>query len=139
MAGSSLLGRLAALQRMEMPGLRRLYQATLGRAPSSDNAAILRKALAWHIQEQALGGYTAEETARLDALAAEAAQPRKKGLLPGTRLVRTWHGKDHVAVVRADGGFEYDGRIFRSLTAIATAITGTKWAGTRFFGLEKQA
>jgi Protein of unknown function (DUF2924) len=58
--------------------------------------------------------------------------PRK--LTPGTRLVRDWHGLGHTVIV-LDDGFEYDGKHWRSLTAIAKAITGTAWNGPRFFGL----
>lgn len=58
--------------------------------------------------------------------------PRK--LTPGTRLVRDWHGTGHVVTV-VDKGFEYEGRQWPSLTAIAQAITGGKWSGPRFFGL----
>ncbi|MGH6650891.1 MAG: DUF2924 domain-containing protein [Sphingopyxis sp.] len=59
---------------------------------------------------------------------------RSRKLTPGTRLVRDWHGIGHVVTVREDG-FDYDGRHWTSLTAIASAITGAKWSGPRFFGL----
>jgi hypothetical protein len=58
--------------------------------------------------------------------------PRK--LTPGTRLVRDWHGVGHTVIVLEDS-FEFDGRHWKSLTAIARAITGTHWNGPRFFGL----
>ena len=54
--------------------------------------------------------------------------------MTGTRLVREWDGVEHCVTVLADG-FEYDGRSFRSLSAIARAITGTRWNGPLFFGL----
>ncbi|MEV5033983.1 DUF2924 domain-containing protein [Sphingobium sp. LMC3-1-1.1] len=58
--------------------------------------------------------------------------PRK--LTVGTRLVRDWHGTGHTVIV-LDEGFEYNGQRWRSLTAVAKAITGTHWNGNRFFGL----
>ncbi|KEZ00655.1 hypothetical protein AI27_03015 [Sphingomonas sp. BHC-A] len=58
--------------------------------------------------------------------------PRK--LTVGTRLVRDWHGVGHTVIV-LDEGFEYKGQRWRSLTAVAKAITGTHWNGNRFFGL----
>lgn len=58
--------------------------------------------------------------------------PRK--LTPGTRLVRDWHGAGHTVTV-LDDGFEYGGKRWKSLTAIAKAITGAHWNGPRFFGL----
>ena len=54
--------------------------------------------------------------------------------IAGTRLVREYQGVEHVVTVLADG-FEYEGRPYRSLSAIARAITGTRWNGWTFFGL----
>jgi len=50
------------------------------------------------------------------------------------RLVREWNGVSHV-VDRVEGGFSYRGKTYRSLSAVAKDITGTKWSGPRFFGL----
>lgn len=61
-------------------------------------------------------------------------KPIPRNLAPGTRLVRDWHGVGHVVTV-LDKGFEYEGRHWSSLTAIARVITGGKWSGPRFFGL----
>jgi hypothetical protein len=55
----------------------------------------------------------------------------------GTRLLREWQGVEHTVTVLADG-FDYDGRPYKSLSAIARAITGTRWNGWLFFGLRKQ-
>jgi hypothetical protein len=57
--------------------------------------------------------------------------------MPGTRLVRDWHGIGHTVIVLEDG-FEYAGERWKSLTAIAKAITGTHWNGPRFFGLSER-
>lgn len=54
--------------------------------------------------------------------------------VPGDRLLREWNGKTHVVDV-TDDGYLHDGRIYRSLTAIARQITGVHWSGPRFFGL----
>lgn len=53
---------------------------------------------------------------------------------PGARLVRDWHGRQHVVDVLPDG-YLWNGRTWRSLSAIAKEITGTKWSGPRFFGV----
>ena len=53
----------------------------------------------------------------------------------GTRLIRTWQGKPYAVLVKADG-YEYEGRIFKSLSEIAKTITGTSWNGWRFFGIK---
>lgn len=55
-------------------------------------------------------------------------------LRPGTRLVREWQGKSHRVEVRADG-FGWNGEVYRSLSAVAFAITGARWSGNRFFRL----
>ena len=57
--------------------------------------------------------------------------------LAGTRLVREHGGVEHVVTVLTDG-FEWEGRPYRSLSAIARAITGTRWNGWTFFGLRGQ-
>jgi hypothetical protein len=53
---------------------------------------------------------------------------------PGTRLVREWNGRSHFVDVSEDG-FVFDGKTYRSLSAIAKRITGAHWSGPRFFGL----
>ena len=58
--------------------------------------------------------------------------PRR--IKPGSVLVRTWKGKSYRVMVLADG-FAYDGKTFTNLSEIASAITGTRWNGPRFFGL----
>ena len=55
----------------------------------------------------------------------------------GTRLVREWEGAEHTVTVLKDG-YEWDGRKFHSLSAIAKAITGTNWNGFRFFGMREK-
>jgi Protein of unknown function (DUF2924) len=57
--------------------------------------------------------------------------------ITGTRLIREWQGVEHCVTV-LDDGFEYQGRHYRSLSAIARAITGTRWNGLIFFGLKNQ-
>jgi hypothetical protein len=53
---------------------------------------------------------------------------------PGTRLVREWNGKSHVVEV-VDTGFAWHGQTYRSLSAIASLITGSRWSRPRFFGI----
>lgn len=54
--------------------------------------------------------------------------------LPGARLLRDWNGRTHIVDV-IDGGFVFEARVYRSLSAIARQITGAHWSGPRFFGL----
>jgi hypothetical protein len=100
--------------------------------------------LSYRVQELAYGGLKPETRARLEALGEQLdggnvvlrrirADSRP---LPGTRLVREYDGVQHVVTVRADD-FEYEGRPYRSLSAIARHITGTRWNGWVFFGLRQ--
>lgn len=57
-------------------------------------------------------------------------------ILPGTSLVRIWNDQRYEVTVQAEG-YEFDGRTFRSLSAVAREITGTRWNGKFFFGLKK--
>lgn len=63
-----------------------------------------------------------------------ASSKRRQILRPGARLLREWNGRTHVVDV-IEGGFVYEAKVYRSLTAIAHQITGTHWSGPRFFGL----
>lgn len=58
-------------------------------------------------------------------------------LKPGTRLVRNWNGIRHSVLVQATG-YEYKGKIYGSLSQIASEIAGTRWNGWIFFGLKKK-
>ena len=59
-------------------------------------------------------------------------------LKPGAKLVREWRGEAHTVIVIEDG-FEWKGRHWRSLSVIAREITGVRWSGPRFFGLNGKA
>ena len=104
---------------------RRLYRAE----PPRLSCDSMMRALTYRIQEIAFGGLSKATLRRLATLAAEfesdgriaaQAQPRIK---PGARLVREWHGRTHAVVVTEDG-FEFEGKVYRSLTSIAREITG---------------
>lgn len=100
---------------------------------------LLRLGIAYRLQEQRLGGVSRSTRTLLHQLAAQAKGRERKGPPPrkltvGTRLVRDWHGIGHTVTV-LQNGFEYDGRNWRSLTAIAKAISGSHCSGPRFFGL----
>jgi hypothetical protein len=61
--------------------------------------------------------------------------PAARKLKPGTRLIREWNGSPHSVDV-VENGYLWNGARYRSLSAIARAITGARWSGPRFFGLE---
>lgn len=110
--------------------------------PSGSSRQLLELSAAWSIQAKASGGLSARTRRRLrkaagDGNSATAAEHVDPALQPGARLARNWRGRAHIVDV-TDDGFIYDGRPYRSLSAIARAITGAHWSGPRFFGLAGQ-
>jgi len=100
---------------------------------------FLRLGIAYRLQEQRLGGVSRSTKSFLRQLAAQPQEGKRKGPSPrkltiGTRLVRDWHGVGHTVTVLEDG-FEYGGKQWRSLSAIARAISGSHCSGPGFFGL----
>ncbi len=62
-------------------------------------------------------------------------RPVRRAIKPGTRLLREWQGQTHEVIAESTGKFLYRGETYRSLSAIARAITGTRWSGPTFFGI----
>ena len=141
---TDVLGRLAALTTMATPDLRQQWRNLFGTEAPPYNQKFLRNRLAYRVQELAYGGLKPETIARLEALG-EQIDGRNLTLrrirrdqrpIAGTRLLREWKGVEHVVTVTRDG-YEYQGRPYQSLSAIARAITGTRWNGWTFFGMRK--
>jgi Protein of unknown function (DUF2924) len=121
--------------------LRKRYRELfLAEPPKAFGPDLLRRSIAHRIQEKAYGGLSRTAQRLVDQLVKQALTkpngrlelPRR--IKPGSELVRTWKGKSYRVMVMADG-FAYDGKTFASLSEIASAITGTRWNGPRFFGL----
>jgi hypothetical protein len=112
--------------------------------PKAFGPDLLRRSIAYRVQEKAYGGLSRSAQRMLDqAMKAFAAKPNGKIVLPrrikpGSVLVREWKGKTHRVMVLADA-FAYDGKTFGNLSEIAVLITGTRWNGPRFFGLRSKA
>ena len=100
--------------------------------------------LAYRIQEIAYGGLKKETVERLRVLAKQydgesgSRSKIRPDRLPiaGTRLIREWQGTQHCVTVRVDD-FEYQGRPYKSLSAIARAITKVRLNGWVFLGLKE--
>ncbi|HZP21415.1 MAG TPA: DUF2924 domain-containing protein [Bauldia sp.] len=139
---TTVLTRLMALKRMSVAGLKAEWRALFGADAPNNSRSFLELRLAYRIQELAYGGPSRETVRLLDALADELrGNPDRKTRIvdprrpvAGTRLVRQWNGVEHTVTVLRDG-FEFEGRKYKSLSAIARAIAGTRWNGWRFFGL----
>jgi hypothetical protein len=112
--------------------------------PPAFGPDLLRRSLAYKLQENAYGSLSATTRRELDRLvaaieknpAARLTLPRR--IKPGCVLVRDWKGKSHRVTVLARG-FDYENRTYDSLSQIARLITGTRWNGPRFFGLRDEA
>lgn len=135
-----ILKQIADLHDKTQDDLKSLWQEYFGTEPPAYRRGFLVRGLAQRIQELTYGGLDAAHQARLNALVEDKPGKRKNNeaspasLLPGTKLVRDWQGVNHHVTVTGDG-FEYQGRRFKSLSAIARAITGTNWNGWSFFGV----
>jgi hypothetical protein len=140
-----VLARIAALKAMPVGELRQQWQQLFDIPPPRYNRRFLESRLAYRLQELAYGGLNPATVARLEALGQQldggdiAVRRRRAEDRPiaGTTLIREYQGVLHHVTVLQDG-FEWRGRPYKSLSAIARAITGTRWNGLVFFGLKSR-
>lgn len=124
------------IEALDLEGLRSVWRERYGAPPPLRSTPILRQLLAWRVQAQALGGLDAETRKTLARSGPVKAEGRHLGV--GARLTRIWRGRE-VTVVVEERGFRWEGEVFPSLSAAASAIAGTRWNGPRFFGLRDAA
>jgi hypothetical protein len=153
-----------ALRTLSMPELRERFAQHYGHTTNSRNKSHLVHRILWAVQRDALGDIS--NLVRLQAL--KIADDRsikerfsapkvtsnksdktenmqqvtityqpKEELLPGTVLCRNYQGED-VRVLVLENGFEWDGKRFKSLSAVARSVTKTRLSGPAFFGLNKK-
>ena len=154
--------QIAVLKQMGVRALREKYEEVFGEPTRAGNRDFLFKRIAWRIQSLAEGDLSERARRRAAELARDAdlrtTEPRapaatdggngakhagpapaladKRVPPPGTVLTRVHRGQAYHVVVR-DDGFEYDGEVFRSLSAVAKKITGSHWNGFLFFKIAK--
>jgi hypothetical protein len=139
----NVLAQLAALKASPTPVLKEQWRKLFACEPPPYNRRFLESRLAYRIQELAYGGLKRATLERLEAIADDldpgkgrkASRDLSDRPIAGTRLLRDWQGVEHTVTVLREG-FEWQGRPYRSLSAIARAITGTRWNGLVFFGLK---
>ncbi len=147
---------ITALQRMTVPDLRRKYTETFGEGTTSRHKQFLIRRIIWRLQANEEGGLSELARQRAKELAAESdvrlTAPKAKPVdapgptkvtpiqiykddrlpMPGAVLTRRYKGR--VIEVRVlPQGFEFEGDIYRSLSAVAKKVTGTHWNGFHFF------
>lgn len=138
---SSVAAQVAALPSLPIKELWMLWDRFFPKRPERPNRDYLESRVAYKLQEQAFGGLSPDTRRRLANIGIrhskikERRKSRDIHLAPGTVLVREWRERDHKVTVTAEGTFEYEGRFFKSLSAVARHIAGTPWSGPLFFGL----
>ena len=139
---SALVHEIGELKKATAAELKERWRSLYGTEPPRRiSRDLLVRALAYRMQEQALGGPKPSTRRLLAKVAAHASADRpievapEPYLKPGTVLLREWHGTQHQVVVREDG-MVFRGKPYKSLSEVAYRITATKWSGPRFFGLK---
>jgi hypothetical protein len=129
---SDLEAEVASLEALDLHTLRDNWRERFGAPPKFRSTEMLRLLLAWRIQAIALGGLDRDTREALSRTGPVVAEGQDLGI--GATFRRTWNGEEQIVTV-VDKGFDWSGRTFKSLSAVATAIAGTRWNGPRFFGL----
>lgn len=137
--------RRAILTSLSVKALKERWRALYGSEPHRRmRRELLTRAVAYRLQERALGGLKPSTRRLLERIAAQAsgheteraASVRKAAA--GTVLIRDWRGASHRVTVLEEG-VVYREQRYRSLSAVARLITGCRWSGPRFFGLRPRA
>lgn len=138
----TVMSQLAALRKASIEELKERWCDFYGTEPPKLGRTFLMKRLAYRIQEIYYGGLTKDDREKIAEINRKLNQEKERTnsaskILPGTRFVREWNGDEYTAIA-CENGFKYEGKVYRSLSAIANKITGTNWNGLVFFGLKKR-
>ena len=144
----SIPQEIAELRAMNVPDLVDRYESVFGKAPRAKHREWLWRRIAWKVQEQRFGGLSTVAKKRLDELIADLDLPLTGQrtvrvaaghgqLAVGTIISRTWKDRE-IQVTRTEQGWEHDGVVYRSLSAVVKAITGSHASGPAWFGLKKR-
>src|SRR5712671_4499303 len=156
---------MESLRRASMADLRKKYQEVFQEETRCKHREHLFRRIAWRLQALAEGDLSERARGRAHQIAQDAdlrtvaprdffsvggervrttqgdrnrRQQDSRLPLPGALLRRKWKGRTILVEVLAKG-FRYENRPYSSLSAIAVAITGTRWNGLAFFGLTRPA
>ena len=131
----SVRRQLLTLAGMTRPQLCDKWRDLYGSEPPNSSREFLRRRLAYRIQEIMYGGLDPALKAALTV--GNAPVKPTTALRDGTKIVREWHGREYEVIVRGEK-YEYAGKLYRSLSGVARAITNTNWNGNEFFGIKKR-
>jgi Protein of unknown function (DUF2924) len=142
-AFEDLTREIERIQSLDVPALIERWKALFDSAPSPLLSPVfMSRAIAYRIQERALGGLKPSTQKILDRLGGDGEThpnklaPRRRASA-GTVFIREWRGVRHRVTV-LDNDVLYRNRRYKSLSEVARAITGTHWSGPLFFGLKKR-
>ncbi|MPY72919.1 MAG: DUF2924 domain-containing protein [Alphaproteobacteria bacterium] len=140
-AGTDIILAVAELEDLPRASLADRWRSIFrGEPPKGVGRGLLIGAIAYAMQARQEGRASARVSRRLERLSTAQSSPggaranASPKLRPGARLIREWNGSTHTVEV-AEDGYLWNGARYRSLSAIARAITGARWSGPRFFGL----
>lgn len=139
----SIAAQVAALPTLPIQALWKLWDQYFSYRSPNPNREYLESRIAYKIQEAAYGGLAKETQQRLINIGRRHSKIQQRQasqdiyLAPGTVLMREWDQQPHHVIVTAEGTFEYEGKFFKSLSAVARHISGTRWSGPVFFGLKQ--
>lgn len=139
----SLQEEISQLNRWDLQYLRGAWEREFRKPPVARlSRDLLILSLAWQLQAKQYGGLSKsgirERAAQISVLRSTGSISESQSVVykVGTKLVREWQGQVHEVIILSDG-YLWLGNRYRSLSKIARSITGTRWSGPRFFGLEK--
>ena len=132
MSQDALTSEVTAFTDLDLEGLRQEWARRYGAPPALRSVPILSLMLAWRVQADAQGGIGSKTRRAIERKGKLRAEGRELGI--GARLTRQWQGRVHEVVVE-EAGFRWEGQLYKSLSAAASAIAGSRWNGPRFFGL----
>ncbi|MEO8409668.1 MAG: DUF2924 domain-containing protein [Propionivibrio sp.] len=127
---------IAMLEPLSLKELRAKWATHYGTAPALRSPDLLRLILAWRLQAKTQGGLDRPTRRKLKRTGPVMAEGLDLGV--GTRLKREWQSQIEEVLIERHG-FSWKGELYPSLSAVALAITGTRWNGPRFFGLREPA
>jgi hypothetical protein len=131
---AALSQTLRAIETMGLEELRAFWTSNFGKAPALRSADLMRLSLSWRLQARSYGGLDAALRRQLKRAVKGRTVPTVPDPNPGTILSREWQGQTFEVEV-LEAGCRMNGQTYRSLSAVASAITGTRWNGPAFFGL----
>lgn len=142
----SVLAQITALPDLPMADIKALWLELFDEEPPTHNRQFLERRIAYRLQEvefRKTDGNLLERNKRRIASLVETGKVKKRDRdyrpAAGTVLTREYQGVEHRVIVTQDGQYDFQGRMYPSLSMIAREITGTRWSGPLFFGLKAPA